>query len=211
MQMPAPDFLDALYDTSDDSAEDPSTFMSKMASQRPRTGCFRPVSLFEEEYPKEESTDSDCSLELSLENKEKKKITSQNSCKSSHQNSFKSSSQSQFESSQSRSFETSHDSTQRFPDSRADVNEEVAQTCTNKKRSGSMPLEKEANVYVDSVLKKKDGARRYNKKHHCLYCRHVVQKMSRHLLRKHSDKVDVAKAFSLPKNSKERRRLSKNS
>lgn len=161
MQMPAPDFLDALYDTSDDSAEDPSTFMSKMASQRPRTGCFRPVSLFEEEYPKEESTDSDCSLELSLENKEKKKITSQNSCKSSHQNSFKSSSQSQFESSQSRSVETSHDSTQRFPDSRADVNEEeVAQTCTNKK---------------------------------------------------HSDKVDVAKAFSLPKNSKERRRLSKNS
>lgn len=32
----------------------------------------------------------------------------------------------------------------------------------------------------------------------------VVQKMSRHFSRKHSDKLDVVKAFSCPKNSKER-------
>ncbi|KTF92489.1 hypothetical protein cypCar_00049226, partial [Cyprinus carpio] len=69
-----------------------------------------------------------------------------------------------------------------------------------------MPPEEEPSVFVNPVLKKEDGSRRYNKKHHCLYCGQVVQKMSRHLSRRHSDVVEVAKALSLPKNSKERRR-----
>lgn len=89
------------------------------------------------------------------------------------------------ESSQSTSFE-SHDSR--------------STTCKDERE----PLE-EASVYVVPVLKKEDGSRAYNKKHHCVYCGVLVQKMSRHLLRKHMDKVEVAKAFSLPKNSKQRR------
>ncbi|XP_076590905.1 uncharacterized protein LOC143323138 [Chaetodon auriga] len=42
----APDYSDALYDSSDDSAEDPSTWSkSEMASQRPRRSCLRPRLL----------------------------------------------------------------------------------------------------------------------------------------------------------------------
>lgn len=90
---------------------------------------FRPN---EEEYtpsPKEESTDSDCSVELSMENKEKNTLESlsQSRCKSSSQSRCKSS---------SRSFKTGIASKQSFPDSRADVNEEcMAQTHTNKEAS----------------------------------------------------------------------------
>ncbi len=64
--------------------------------------------------------------------------------------------------------------------------------------------EEEEFVYVNPVLKKEDGSRKYNKKHHCFHCGLVVQKISRHLAHRHSDEVDVAKAFALPKNSKER-------
>ena len=66
----------------------------------------------------------------------------------------------------------------------------------------SVPLEE---VFVERVLKTAGGKRCYNKKHHCLFCGQEVQKMSRHLLRKHKDNVEVAKAFTFPKNSKERR------
>lgn len=126
-------------------------------------------------------------MELPLENKIKKKIASAGQSRS------KSSSESQCEISQSRNLETSHDSTQKYPDGRADVNE-----------NEMVPLEEDPSVYVKSVLKE-DGSRKYDKKHCCLYCGRTVQKMSRHLLHKHTDKVDVAKAFSFPKNSKERR------
>lgn len=68
----------------------------------------------------------------------------------------------------------------------------------------AMPLE-EQPVYVISVLKKGGGSRSYNKKHFCYSCRKFVQKMSRHLWRKHKNKTDVVKALSFPKkNSKER-------
>lgn len=101
------------------------------------------------------------------------------------QNRNKFCSQGKGESSQGRSFE-SHESR--------------ATTCYDEKA----PLE-EARVYVVPVVKKDNGSRSYNKKHHCVYCGILVQKMSRHLLRKHMDKVEVATACSLPKNSKQRR------
>ncbi|XP_070401964.1 uncharacterized protein [Nothobranchius furzeri] len=92
---------------------------------------------------------------------------------------------SQGESGQSRSSE-SHD----------------ARATTSKDEGTSL---EEELVFVSPVTKKEDGSRKYNKKHHCVYCGGLVQKMSRHLLRKHKDKVEVAKASSLPKNSKQRR------
>lgn len=79
------------------------------------------------------------------------------------------------------------------------------QKYSNDNEGSSVSPEKQACVYVDPVVKTQHGARRYNKKHYCLYCCQEVQKMSRHLLRKQSDKVEVAKAFSFSKNSKERR------
>lgn len=95
---------------------------------------------------------------------------------------------------------------QRFPNSRDERSKaKTVQTYSNKAMSVSAPLEEEPSVYVNAVLKKEDGSRRYNKKHHCLFCGQVVQKMSRHLSRRHGDVVEVAKALSLPKNSKERR------
>ncbi|XP_041841745.1 uncharacterized protein LOC121654512 isoform X2 [Melanotaenia boesemani] len=187
-----PDFSDALYDSNDDNTEGPSTSKSEMVSQRQRRACFNPLQpdligsddsgSSGEEYipnPREESMDSDVSLECPLESKQKK-IKSPKSRS-------KTSSHSQCED-RRKSLETSQDSTQRL-----DANE------------GEMAPLEEPSIYVNPVLKKEDGSRCYNKKHHCLYCNQVVQKMSRHLQRKHMDKVDVAKAFSLPKNSKVRR------
>ncbi|XP_059215616.1 uncharacterized protein LOC131993639 [Centropristis striata] len=75
------------------------------------------------------------------------------------------------------------------------MNEEtLGQTCID-----------EHDVFVNPAMKKEDGSRLYNKKHHCFYCKKIVQKMSKHLLRMHSDEIDVSKAFSFQKNSKERR------
>lgn len=72
-------------------------------------------------------------------------------------------------------------------------------------RSKSLSVSEPNEVYVDGVkVSREGGLRKYNKKHHCFYCGKLVLKMSRHLARKHSDKDEVAKAFSLPKNSKER-------
>ncbi|XP_034538605.1 uncharacterized protein LOC117812108 isoform X3 [Notolabrus celidotus] len=314
-----PDFSDALYDSSDDSTEGPSTqSKSEMASQRPRRGCYRPIQKIlvgsdassvdsgEEYVPgrMEESTDSDCSLEIPMENKNMNKVStspkrckpsskdrfksssqstfksssqknfesssqsqfesssrsqfesssrsqfesssrsqvesssqnqfesssrsqvesssqnqfessSQNQFESSSQNQFESSSRSQFESSSLSQFESSSQSnfissqsssfeTSNGPAESNCMNEEkVGQTCTDEDALENH--ENNSSVYVNPVLKKEDGSRLYNKKHHCFYCKKVVQKMSRHLLRMHNDKIEVAKAFSLPKNSKERR------
>ncbi|CAM4652766.1 unnamed protein product [Leuciscus chuanchicus] len=114
-----------------------------------------------------------------------------------------SSSHSQFDFSQRRLLERCHDPTQRFPNSRVDGNEK--EIATYSENNVSVPLEEEQYIIVSPTLKKDDGSRSYNKKHFCFYCRKFVQKMSRHLWRKHQDELDVAKAFSLPKNSKERK------
>ena len=46
----------------------------------------------------------------------------------------------------------------------------------------------------------------YNKRLHCVYCSKPYAKISRHLESAHNNKMDVAKAFSFPKGSKERKR-----
>lgn len=49
------------------------------------------------------------------------------------------------------------------------------------------------------------GQRLYNKKQYCVYCSKPFCKMARHLAQVHKNEVEVAKALSFPKGSKERR------
>ncbi|XP_065808302.1 clumping factor A-like isoform X2 [Labrus bergylta] len=151
----------------------------------------------EEEYipgPMEESTDSDCSLEIPMTIKNMNEVsTSLTRCKSSSQSQSESSSQIQFVSPSQSQFESSSQSSS-FEKSNGPADEDALENHENN-----------ASIYVNPVLKKEDGSRLYNKKHHCFYCKKVVQKMLRHLLRMHNDEIDVTKAFSLPNNSKERR------
>lgn len=62
-------------------------------------------------------------------------------------------------------------------------------------------------IFISPVSKNENGSRFYDKKQYCLYCETAVQKMSRHLLRKHRNETDVAKALSFPVNSKERKMI----
>ena len=58
---------------------------------------------------------------------------------------------------------------------------------------------------VVGAFHKNNGKRVYNKRHHCVYCSKPYAKMARHLESAHSNKMDVAKALSFPKGSKERK------
>ncbi|XP_038147926.1 uncharacterized protein LOC119787925 isoform X2 [Cyprinodon tularosa] len=176
-----------------------SILMDPMESEDSKLGS-------EEEYiphPMDKSTESDCSMELTVENEKKNKVASfrqskskpsESGSESSRESGSESSTKSQFDVSQSRCLERNCDPIQRLPNSRVYGNEK------------EMPLEEEQSIIVSPTLKKDDGSRSYKKKHFCFYCRKIVQKMSRHLRRKHIDEVDVAKAFSFPKHSKERKR-----
>lgn len=62
------------------------------------------------------------------------------------------------------------------------------------------------NIVVNAS-QKRNGKRLYNKRHYCLYCSKPYAKMARHLESAHIDKMDVAKALSLPKSSMERKKL----
>lgn len=53
----------------------------------------------------------------------------------------------------------------------------------------------------------KKGRRIYDKKQYCLYYKKPYAKIARHLEGAHQTEVDVARALSLPKGSKERKRL----
>ncbi|RXN38006.1 protein FAM171A1 isoform X1 [Labeo rohita] len=58
---------------------------------------------------------------------------------------------------------------------------------------------------VMKIKKTAYGQRMYNKKQYCFYCSKPFCKMARHLAQVHKNEVDVAKALSYPKGSKERR------
>ncbi|KAL1005187.1 hypothetical protein UPYG_G00055690 [Umbra pygmaea] len=60
---------------------------------------------------------------------------------------------------------------------------------------------------IKTCTKTKDGKRLYDKKHFCIYCMKPNSKIARHLERQHGDEVDVARACSFPKSSKERSAL----
>ena len=61
-------------------------------------------------------------------------------------------------------------------------------------------------VYVLAVSKRPDGKRKYDKKQYCQFCQTLVHKYALHLERHHGKEVDVAKALSFNKKTKERRR-----
>ncbi|XP_067299454.1 uncharacterized protein [Pseudorasbora parva] len=56
-------------------------------------------------------------------------------------------------------------------------------------------------------LPKTAKRRKYNKKQYCLYCNKAISKLARHLESAHSTQLDVAKAFSFKKRSRERKDL----
>lgn len=56
---------------------------------------------------------------------------------------------------------------------------------------------------IPTLTKKRDGARMYSKKQHCMFCGESFTKLARHLERKHSNEIEVAKALSHSKGSKE--------
>ncbi len=66
-------------------------------------------------------------------------------------------------------------------------------------------LDSATSVVIPAIVKKRDGLRLYNKKQQCFFCDGAFTKISRHLERKHRNEVEVAKALSHPKGSKERR------
>ena len=59
---------------------------------------------------------------------------------------------------------------------------------------------------VPAVVKKLDGKRVHNKTHYCQFCDKEVKCFARHLERNHKTNIEVAKALSYNKNSKERKR-----
>lgn len=73
-------------------------------------------------------------------------------------------------------------------------------TCSPSRECGES-----ASVSIPAVRKKEDGSRLYNKKQFCLYCGSSFLKISKHLERKHNKEVEVAKALSFSKGSKQRR------
>ncbi|KAK0148531.1 N-lysine methyltransferase KMT5A-A [Merluccius polli] len=72
-------------------------------------------------------------------------------------------------------------------------------TCSPSREHGES-----ASVSIPAVGKKVDGSRMYNKRQFCLYCGSSFLKIVKHLERKHKE-LEVAKALSFPKGSKQRR------
>lgn len=60
-------------------------------------------------------------------------------------------------------------------------------------------------ISVMKLKKTAEGQRMFNKKQYCFYCSKSFCKMARHLAQVHKNEVEVAKALSFPKGSKERR------
>ncbi|MED6245114.1 hypothetical protein ATANTOWER_031603, partial [Ataeniobius toweri] len=64
------------------------------------------------------------------------------------------------------------------------------------------------NSYIKvTALPKRGRKSKYNKKQYCLYCEKPMSKLARHLESAHSNKPDVAMAFSFTKGSYKRREL----
>jgi hypothetical protein len=85
-----------------------------------------------------------------------------------------------------------------------------AETIANSELKGKRKLQgdkKRPQVTIQTSQKKTDGKRAWDKAHYCLYCTKSNLKMARHLQRKHSNETDVARAFSFPPGSKQRKTL----
>ncbi|XP_047669380.1 uncharacterized protein LOC125141188 isoform X2 [Tachysurus fulvidraco] len=66
-------------------------------------------------------------------------------------------------------------------------------------------VQKNARVVVNSVKRKHDGGRVYNKKHYCLFCFKPYNKMARHLEYVHSTEKEVTEGCQFPKGSMQRK------
>ncbi len=99
-----------------------------------------------------------------------------------------------------------------------DINPVVSEPCSElsieEEPCSDLTVEEEPCLSQDttdslvvSAHQNKGGKRIYDKRQYCLYCKKPYAKMSRHLEHAHQNKVDVARAFSLPKGSKERKKL----
>ncbi|XP_062381350.1 uncharacterized protein LOC134069402 [Sardina pilchardus] len=74
------------------------------------------------------------------------------------------------------------------------------------KETSTQPVEDvNSDISVMKLKKTAYGQRVYNKKQYCFYCCKPFSKMARHLAQIHKDEVEVAKALSFTKGSKERR------
>ena len=82
-----------------------------------------------------------------------------------------------------------------------DINSTDCQIAEEQPSSSQGPND----VVVVDAFDKNDGKRVYNKRQHCMYCSKPYAKISRHLESAHSNQMDVAKALSFPKGSKERK------
>ncbi|KAF5879973.1 uncharacterized protein DAT39_023240, partial [Clarias magur] len=74
-----------------------------------------------------------------------------------------------------------------------------------KETTANLDSNSDCEVSVLKVKKTAYGQRINNKKQYCLYCSKSFCKMARHLAQVHKNEVDVAKALSYPKGSKERK------
>ncbi|KAG9268080.1 hypothetical protein AMEX_G18978 [Astyanax mexicanus] len=80
----------------------------------------------------------------------------------------------------------------------------------DKKRKNGMSTTtslKTSKITVKCTAKTENGKRMWDKKHFCLYCKKPNTKIARHLERKHCNEIDVARALSFPKGSKQRAAL----
>ncbi|MGL4897494.1 MAG: hypothetical protein ACRC31_03590 [Cetobacterium sp.] len=94
-----------------------------------------------------------------------------------------------------------------FPECDTTTSEKLHNLSSEASATGEEPSSSQNTIdsVVVSAYHKKDGARVYNKKHYCLYCTKPYAKMARHLESSHANKLDVARALSFPKGSKERK------
>ncbi|TKS64906.1 N-lysine methyltransferase KMT5A [Collichthys lucidus] len=95
-----------------------------------------------------------------------------------------------------------------------DINPVVSELCVEEEACSELCVEEEPYSSQDTndglvvgAYQKRNGKRIYDKKQYCFYCQKPYVKMARHLEHAHQNKTDVAKAFSFPKGSKERKKL----
>ncbi|KAI4903902.1 hypothetical protein NFI96_028811 [Prochilodus magdalenae] len=229
MQEKIPDYSDDLFDSSESSVEDngPDTTKARKLEQTWAGKTLRkrqsshlkgksPDNLDQgidssdeqsdysegsvEEYIPDTEEDSDDSTVLSpLSNCKKRPLASPVQISSTSPNSLC------LNSIRSSTSQTRSNSRTSKSQTRSDTLNSHSHDTTASPDSTSFVDQESSSVFIPAISKKSDGGRMYDKKQHCLFCGLASSKFARHLERKHSNEVDVAKALSHPKGSKERR------
>ena len=90
---------------------------------------------------------------------------------------------------------------------RADNEKETQGTHTDTGVKHDASSSSEEGVKKEKCHVPKFSGKVWDKKHACVYCMQLYSKMARHLEQVHKDELEVAKALSFPKRSKERQKL----